>query len=117
MRRVLLANCLALALVGIAGVVLATSSSDRPRPGLIVPFHTRVTLTGQTLGSRHGQHMKGHVFASARWDDGARYVVGVPATDSSGRWRVTFHPSHRGFYTLRIRTPDSGVLEYAFVVR
>jgi hypothetical protein len=61
--------------------------------------------------------MRGHVFATARWNNGARYVVAVPATDSSGRWKVTFNPSHRGLYTLRIRTPDSGVLEYVFAVR
>jgi hypothetical protein len=117
MRRALIVNCLAVVLVAVIGVVLATSSSDRPRRSLFLPMHTRVTLSGQTLGSRPGQHMKGHVFATARWNNGAPYVVAVPATDASGRWRVTFHPSHRGFYTLRILTPDAGTFEYAFVVR
>ena len=117
MRRVLLTNCLALAVVATVGVVLATSSSDKPRPGLVVRLHTRVTLSGQTLGSRNGQHMNGHVFATAQWNNGSRYVVAAPRTDGGGRWKVKFHPSHRGFYTLRIRTPDSAVLEYAFVVR
>jgi hypothetical protein len=79
-------------------------------------LHTRVTLSGQTLGSRPGLHVRGHVFATARWNDGTRYVVAAPVTDSSGRWRVTFHPSHRGLYTLRILTPDGGLLEYAFRV-
>ena len=43
-------------------------------------------------------------------------MVAVPTTDSDGRWKVTFHPSHRGFYTLRILTPDAGLVEYAFIV-
>jgi hypothetical protein len=43
-------------------------------------------------------------------------VVGVPATDSAGNWRVTFLPSHRGFYDLRVLTPDGARLEYAFRV-
>jgi len=116
MRRVLLVNCLAVGLVAVVGVVLATSSSHRARRSLFLPFHTRVTLSGQTLGSRAGQHRKGHVFATARWNDGSRYVVATPRTDSSGRWHVVFHPSHRGFYTLRILTPDAAVLEYAFTV-
>jgi hypothetical protein len=81
-----------------------------------LPLHTRVAFSGQTLGSRPGQHVTGHVFATARWNHGARYVVATPATDAVGQWRVTFHPSHRGFYTLRILTPDAGVLEYAFIV-
>lgn len=117
MRRALLVNCLAVVLVAVVGVVLATSSADQPRRSLFLPFHSRVTLSGVTLGSHPGQHVKGHVFATARWNGGARYVVAVPATDASGRWRVTFHPSHRGFYSLRILTPDSGVFEYAFAVR
>jgi len=116
MRRAIVVNCLAVALVGLIGVVIASSSADRPRRGLLLPFHTRVTLSGQTLGVRPGQHMKGHVFATAQWNSGTRYVVATPATDAAGRWHVAFHPSHRGFYTLRIRTPDNGVLEYAFVV-
>jgi hypothetical protein len=33
-----------------------------------------------------------------------------------GRWRVTFRPSHRGFYQLRILTPDAAVFQYAFSV-
>ena len=36
---------------------------------------------------------------------------------SLGRWRVSFLPSHRGFYKLRILTPDAAVLDYAFTVR
>jgi len=43
-------------------------------------------------------------------------VVATPLTDQSGRWRVTFHPSHRGLYTLRILTPDAGLFQYAFTV-
>lgn len=114
MRRILIANCLVGLLIY---VVAASPSADRARRSLWLPLHTRVTLSGQTLGSRPGQHKKGHVFATARWNDGARYVVATPLTDPAGRWKVTFHPSHRGFYTLRILSPDGGVLEYAFVVR
>ncbi|HEU5371599.1 MAG TPA: hypothetical protein VFU51_04350 [Gaiellaceae bacterium] len=115
MRRVVTVNCLALLLVLIA-VAVAAPSIERARKSLPLPFHTRVTLTGQTLGSRPGQHVRGHVFATARWNDGARYVVATPLTDQSGRWRVTFHPSHRGLYTLRILTPDAGLFQYAFTV-
>jgi hypothetical protein len=112
-RRILAANCL----VGLViFVVTAAPSADRARRALSLPFHTRVTLSGQTLGSRPGQHVTGHVFATARWNDGRRYVVAVPTTDSVGQWHVTFHPSHRGFYTLRILTPDAGLVEYAFIV-
>jgi len=113
MRRAIAVNCVVLALVAaVAGISTATHASR----GLPLPLHTRVTLAGQTLGSTPGQHARGHVFATARWNRGARYVVATPATDASGRWRITFHPSHRGDYTLRILTPDSAVLEYAFVV-
>jgi hypothetical protein len=96
-------------------VVVAPAGSGSS--ALSLPLHTRITLSGQTLGSRAGQHMAGHVYATARWNGGARYVVAVPATDAAGRWRIGFRPSHRGSYTLQILTPDSGLLEYAFVVR
>lgn len=116
MRRVVTANCLALVVILIA-VAVAAPSLERPRKGLLLPFHTRVMLTGQTLGSRPGRPMMGHVFATARWNDGPQYVVATPRTDSSGRWRVGFYPSHRGSYKLRILTPDSAVLMYSFDVR
>ena len=113
MRRVLKVGCFVAVLIAL---VVVSPSAAQTRRSLSLPLHTRVTLSGQTLGSRPGQHAKGHVFATARWNHGARYVVAAPATDAVGRWRVTFHPSHRGFYTLRILTPDGGVLEYAFIV-
>ena len=116
MRRVVIVNCLALALILFGVAVAAPSVTPTPK-SLSLPFHTRVTLTGQTLGSRTGQHAKGHVFATAQWNHGERYVVAVPLTDSAGRWRVTFHPSHRGLYSLQIVTPDAGLLQYAFDVR
>jgi hypothetical protein len=113
MQRVLTLGCFVAVLIAL---VVVSPSAAQTRRSLSLPLHTRVTLSGQTLGSRPGQHANGHVFATARWNHGARYVVATPATDVFGRWRVTFHPSHRGFYTLRILTPDGGVLEYAFVV-
>lgn len=116
MRRVITANGLAVVLT-LIGVAVAAPAVERTSRSLPLPLHTRVTLTGQTLGSRPGQHVKGHVFATARWDQGARYVVAAPLTDSLGRWRVSFRPSHRGSYKLRILTPDAAVLEYAFTVR
>lgn len=116
MRRVLTVNGLAVVLILIV-VGVAAPSVERMSNTLPLPFHTRVTLTGQTLGSHPGQHVKGHIFATASWEQGSRYVVATPRTDSLGRWRVTFHPSHRGVYDLRIRTPDSALLEYAFNVR
>ena len=60
---------------------------SRRGEALSLPFHTRVTLSGQTLGSRPGQHATGHVFATARWNDGARYVVAVPPPTRSGGGR------------------------------
>jgi hypothetical protein len=116
MRRVIAVNCLAVVLILIV-VGVAAPSIERTAASLPLPFHTRVMLTGQTLGSLPGQHAKGHVFATARWNKGPLYVVATPRTDSLGRWRVRFHPSHRGFYRLRILTPDSAVFEYAFTVR
>jgi hypothetical protein len=116
MRRVITVNCIAL-LVILTAMAVTAPSADRAPDGLLLPLHTRVTLTGQTLGSHPGQHMKGHVFATARWNEGASYVVATPTTDVLGRWQVTFRPSHLGFYSLRIRTPDSAALEYAFTVR
>jgi hypothetical protein len=116
MRRVISANGLAVVLTLIA-VAVAAPAVERTTRSLPLPFHTRVTLTGQTLGSRPGQHAKGHVFATARWNQGGRYVVATPLTDSLGRWRVSFRPSHRGFYRLRILTPDAAALDYAFTVR
>jgi hypothetical protein len=116
MRRIFTVNGLALGLILVV-VGVAAPSVERMSNTLPLPFHTRVTLTGQTLGSNPGQHMKGHIFATASWNQGGRYVVATPQTDSLGRWRVMFHPSHRGVYDLRIRTPDSALLEYAFNVR
>lgn len=116
MRRVLTVNVLGLLVVLVAVAVAAPSVARSPK-GLPLPLHTRVTLTGQTLGSRPGRHVTGHVFATARWNHGARYTVATPITDAAGRWRVSFHPSHQGFYRLRILTPDNGLLEYAFDVR
>lgn len=95
-------------------VVVAPAGSGAQ--ALSLPLHTRITLSGQTLGSRAGQHMSGHVYATARWNGGARYVVAVPATDSAGHWRIGFRPSHRGDYSLQVLTPDGGLLQYAFVV-
>jgi len=115
MRRVITVNGLAVLLTLIA-VGVAAPSAELSLKTLPLPLHTRVTLTGQTLGSRPGQHVRGHVFATARWNHGGRYVLATPRTDALGRWRVTFHPSHRGLYTLRILTPDAGVLDYAFTV-
>jgi hypothetical protein len=109
MRRVLIVSSL-------VALLAAAPASAKARRSLSLPFHTRVTLTGQTLGSRPGHHALGRVYATARWNRGARYVVGVPATDSAGNWRVTFLPSHRGFYDLRVLTPDGARLEYAFRV-
>lgn len=116
MRRVLTVNGLAIVVILIV-VGVAAPSVERMSNSLPLPFHTRVTLTGQTLGSHPGQHMKGHIFATASWNDGSRYVVSTPKTDSLGRWSVMFRPSHRGVYNLRIRTPDSAVLQYEFNVR
>jgi hypothetical protein len=116
MRRTVTVNCLALVAILIA-VGVAAPSLERARKSLPLPLHTRITLTGQTLGSRPGRHVTGRVFATARWNQGAQYAVATPKTDASGRWRVSFHPSHRGSYTLRILTPDGGLLEYAFDVR
>lgn len=115
MRRVIAANTLALLLILVV-VAVAAPSLDRTPKSLPLPVHSRVTLTGQTLGSRPGQHRKGHVFATAQWNSGARYVVATPRTDSQGQWRVTFQPSHRGYYNLRVLTPDSAVLQYTFNV-
>jgi hypothetical protein len=114
MRRAFAVNCVVLALVAL---VAGISTANHASRGLPLPLHTRVALTGQTLGSRPGQPATGRVFATAQWNAGPRYVVAVPSTDSSGRWRIAFHPSHRGRYTLRILTPDSGLLEYRFLVR
>jgi hypothetical protein len=116
MRRVITANGLAVLLILIA-VAVAAPAVERTNRSLPLPLHTRVTLTGQTLGSRPGHHVRGHVFATARWNHGGKYVVATPLTDSLGRWRVSFLPSHRGFYKLRILTPDAAVLDYAFTVR
>jgi|tagenome__1003787_1003787.scaffolds.fasta_scaffold18154264_1 hypothetical protein len=116
MRRIVAVNSLALVLV-LIGVGVAAPAIERSPKSLPLPFHTRVTVTGQTLGSLPGRHMQGHVFATAQWNHGASYVVATPRTDSLGRWRVSFHPSHRGLYKLRITTPDSAVIEYAFTVR
>jgi hypothetical protein len=116
MRRVITANGFAVVLILIT-VAVAAPAVERTSRTLPLPLHTRVTLTGQTLGSRPGLHMKGHVFATARWNQGGRYVVATPVTDSLGRWHVSFRPSHRGFYALRILTPDAAVLDYAFTVR
>src|SRR5690348_15348145 len=115
MRRVITVNGLAVFLILVV-VGVAAPSVERGPKTLPLPLHTRVTLTGQTLGSHAGQHVRGHVFATARWNNGGRYVLATPRTDALGRWRVTFHPSHRGLYTLRILTPDAGVLDYAFTV-
>jgi len=115
MRRVVTVNCVAIALVLIL-MAVAAPSADRATKSLPLPFHTSVTLTGETLGSLPGRHRTGHVFATARWNDGTRYVVGTPSTDSLGHWRVRFHPSHRGYYQLRILTPDAAVFQYAFTV-
>jgi hypothetical protein len=114
MRRVLTVG---FSLVVLTALVAATPAVARAKRSLSLPFHTSVTLSGRTLGSHPGEHVTGHVFASARWNRGARYVVAAPATDPSGRWKITFHPSHRGDYTLRILTPDAAVFEYTFVVR
>jgi hypothetical protein len=116
MRRVITANVLAVVLILIT-VAVAAPAVERTSRSLPLPFHTRVTLTGQTLGSRPGQHAKGHVFATAQWNQGGRYVVATPLTDALGRWRVSFRPSHRGFYRLRILTPDAAAFDYAFTVR
>jgi hypothetical protein len=116
MRRVIAVNCFAVVLILIA-VGVAVPSTEVKNQSLPLPFHTSVTLTGQTLGSLPGHHMKGHVFATARWNKGPMYVVATPQTDALGRWRVRFHPSHRGLYKLRILAPDSSVFEYAFDVR
>jgi len=115
MRRVVTVNCVAVALILIL-MAVAAPSADRAPKSLPLPFHTRVTLTGETLGSLPGHHRRGHVFATARWNNGTRYVVATPRTDSLGRWRVTFRPAHRGFYQLRILTPDAAVFQYAFSV-
>ena len=115
MRRVVTVNCVAVALILIL-MAVAAPSADRAPKSLPLPFHTRVTLTGETLGSLPGHHRRGHVFATARWNNGTRYVVATPRTDSMGRWQVTFRPSHRGFYQLRILTPDAAVFQYAFSV-
>ena len=115
MRRVIVVNTLGIALILIV-VAVAAPSLDRSPKSLPLPMHSRVTLTGQTLGSQPGHHRQGHVFATARWNQGGQYVVATPRTDSLGQWRVTFQPSHRGLYELRILTPDSAVLEYAFNV-
>lgn len=115
MRRVLAVNTLAVALILVV-VAVAAPSLDRAPKGLPLTLHSQVTLTGQTVGSRPGRHTNGRVFATARWNRGSRYVVAAPRTDSQGQWHVTFHPSHRGFYKLRILTPDSAVLEYSFNV-
>jgi hypothetical protein len=116
MRRVLTVNGLAVALTLIV-VAVAAPSLERTSKTLPLPFHSHVTLTGQTLGSRAGEHATGHVFATARWNHGAQYVVATPLTDSLGQWRVRFRPSHRGLYQLRLLTPDAAVLEYSFSVR
>jgi hypothetical protein len=115
MRRTIAVNCLALVLILMA-VAVAAPSIDRAPKSFPLSFHTRVTLRGQTLGSRPGHHVKGRVFATARWNQGPKYVVATPRTDSLVRWSVMFHPSHRGFYKLRILTPDSAVFQYAFTV-
>lgn len=116
MLRVTAVNGLAVVLILIV-VAVAAPSIDRVPRSLPLSLHTQVTLKGQTLGSQPGRHRKGHVFATARWNHGPRYVVAVPRTDSLGQWHVSFQPSHRGFYELRILTPDSAVLEYSFDVR
>src|SRR5690348_18487531 len=105
MRRVVLVNCLAVALIAVIGVVVGASSTD-PGRSLPLPLHTKVTLSGTTLGSGPGQHVKGHVFATAQWNHGARYVVATPRTDRAGQWRADFRPSHRGFHGLPILPPD-----------
>jgi hypothetical protein len=113
MRRISLVG----SLLVVVALVSASAAAGRARRTLWLPFHTRVTLTGQTLGSHTGQHATGRVYATAQWNGGARYVVATPATDPSGHWTVRFHPSHRGDYALRILTPDGAVFDYRFVVR
>ena len=114
MRRILRASGLVALLLSLVAV---PPSAALARRSLTLSLHTSVTISGNTLGPRPGHPARGHVFATARWNHGPRYVVAAPATDALGRWKVTFHPSNRGFYTLRILTPDAGVLEYAFTVR
>ncbi len=114
MRRALRVK---LSVVVVTALVAATSSAAHAGRSLLLPLHTRVTFSGQTLGSFPSLHATGRVFATARWNQGARYVVAAPSTDSSGRWSVTFRPSHRGGYTFRILTPDGGVFGYTFIVR
>jgi hypothetical protein len=116
MRRIIAVNCLAVVLILTAMAVTAPSAEQMPK-SFPLPLHARVMLSGQTLGSHPGRHRTGHVFATAQWNHGGRYVVATPRTDAQGEWRVPFRPSHRGFYKLRILTPDSAVLEYAFTVR
>lgn len=115
MRRVIAANTLAVALI-LMVVAVAAPSLERPSKSLPLPLHTKVTLSGQTVGSLPGRHAKGRVFATARWNRGPLYVVATPRTDALGQWRLTFNPSHRGLYKLRILTPDRAVLEYSFDV-
>jgi NADPH-dependent ferric siderophore reductase len=115
MRRPLILSSYVLLLAALV-VAITSAVAGARRTGLPLPLHTRVTVSGQTLGSLSGRHVTGHVFVTAQWNSGNRYVVAAPRTDAAGRWTINFRPSHRGDYTMRIVTPDAGVLEYAFVV-
>jgi hypothetical protein len=104
--------------VGLVLAVLSTTAgaAAAARPPLRLPLHSRVTFTGQTLGSGWAAHTVGHVVATARWNSGAVYVFASPQTDAAGRWAVKFHPSNLGRYTVRILTPDGATLRYVFTV-
>lgn len=109
MRRVL---CLGVVLFFVAtatGTALAASPTR-------LPLHGTVTFSGQTLGPKPTAHTTGRVFASARWNDSAVYVLSRRLTDAKGRWAVRFHPSKLGRYTVRIRTPDGASFKYVFIV-
>ena len=97
-------------------VAAATAGSASAAGPTRLPLHGTVTFSGQTLGPKPTAHTTGRVFASARWQDGAVYVLSRRLTDAKGRWAVRFHPSKLGRYTVRIRTPDGASFKYVFIV-
>ena len=103
--------------------------------GLWLAFHVSATVTrflrarrsGRADGEDYAYHLVAFLalvaLAPAMFTDNAvsyafvMMPLGIVVGCSLGRWRVSFLPSHRGFYKLRILTPDAAVLDYAFTVR
>ncbi len=96
-----------LAAASVAAILAAPGGASRTTT---MQLGSTVTFTGQT-GSRVGSGTRvratGTVVLTARWGSRGWYLVVRVHTDGAGRYRARMHPSHRGTYTIRIRTPDN----------